>query len=77
MLEWFLSQGVGLLLGALFKFITDRLDEAQRREDIRRGAAAETAAKVNAETVEKQREVESTPRPSDGDVGDSMRRGDF
>ena len=46
-------------------------------EDAFQAGVDNTKAKVNAETVEVQDAVESVPRPSDADVADSLRRGQF
>lgn len=70
---WFASQGVGLVLGALAKLLLDGWNSYQANNALREAGAAQTANKINVETVETQDAMGNVPRPSDDAVADSLR----
>ncbi|MCA1381311.1 hypothetical protein [Bradyrhizobium sp. BRP23] len=74
---WLAKEGVGLLLGALAKLLLDLWNDHQAGRALKQAGAAETAAKVNAETVETQDAMDQVSRPSDDAVADSLRTGKF
>jgi hypothetical protein len=74
---WFLTEGVGLLLGALAKLILDGFNEYRADQALKQAGRTEVASEVNAKTVEMQDAMEAVARPSDDAVADSLRTGKF
>lgn len=74
---WFAKEGVGLLLGALAKLLLDLWNDHQAGKALKQAGSAETAAKVNAETVETIDAMDAVGRPADDAVADSLRTGKF
>jgi hypothetical protein len=63
-------------IAAVVGFLRDLLGWKQRAED-RQAGRDETAAKINAETVETKDAMDDVARPSDDAVADSLRTGKF
>ncbi|WP_036010791.1 hypothetical protein [Bradyrhizobium yuanmingense] len=74
---WLAKEGVGLLLGALAKLLLDAWSGYRADQALKQAGAAETAAKVNAETVETIDAMDQVRRPSDDAVADSLRSRQF
>jgi predicted negative regulator of RcsB-dependent stress response len=74
---WFVSQGAGLVLGALAKLVLDGWNSYQSNNALREAGAARTASKVNVETLETKNAMDDVARPSDDAVADSLRSGKF
>ncbi|MBR1170549.1 hypothetical protein [Bradyrhizobium liaoningense] len=74
---WLAKEGVGLLLGALAKFLLDLWNDHQADQALKQAGRAEVAAKVNAETVETIDAMDQVRRPSDDAVADSLRSRQF
>ncbi len=74
---WLAKEGVGLVLGALAKMALDGWQSYQANQALRQAGAAETANKINVETLETKDAMDSVARPSDDAVADSLRTGRF
>lgn len=74
---WLAKEGVGLLLGALAKLLLDAWSGYRADQALKQAGRAETAAKVNAETVETKDAMDDVSRPSGDAVADSLRTGKF
>lgn len=76
-LAWLAKEGAGLLLGALGKLLLDYINERRADRALRDAGAAQTASKVNVETLETKDAMDDVARPSDDAVADSLRTGKF
>lgn len=74
---WLAKEGIGLLLGALSKLAIDAINTYQANQALKNAGAAETASKVNAETVETKDAMDQVRRPTSDAVADSLRNGTF
>lgn len=74
---WLAKEGAAVLLGALAKVLLDLWNDHQADQALKHAGAAETAAKVNAETVETIDAMDTVSRPSDDGVADSLRSHQF
>ncbi|WP_439363068.1 hypothetical protein ACNJYD_19765 [Bradyrhizobium sp. DASA03005] len=74
---WLAKEGVGLLLGALAKFLLDLWNDHQADQALKQEGRAEVAAEVNAETVEIIDAMDQVRRRSDDNVADSLRSRQF
>lgn len=71
-LTWLASSGASLLLGFAAQVIREQLADRRSAAAQRGAGASQTAARVNAETVETQDAMAHVARPSDDAVADSL-----